>query len=64
MKVRIDPQACSGHGRCHALAPEVFDSDDDGRGVVRFAAEDLPDSLEDAARLGQANCPEKAIVSW
>ncbi len=34
MKVAIDRNRCAGHGRCYVFAPEVFDSDDDGYGVV------------------------------
>jgi len=44
MKVRIDAARCEGHGRCWDNAPELFDSDDSGRGVV--IAEDVPPGLE------------------
>ena len=60
MRVHVDPEKCQGHNRCYALAPELFDVDDYGYahelhdGVV-------PDSLEDQARLAEANCPERAI---
>src|SRR5579885_2746606 len=30
MKVVIDGERCSGHGRCYSLAPEVFEADDEG----------------------------------
>lgn len=30
--VEIDTDRCSGHGRCYALAPEVFAPDDEGYG--------------------------------
>lgn len=60
MKVTIDDTACTGHGRCYVLAPDVFDSDDVGRGVVRFEG-DVPADLEQQAQIGQANCPEGAI---
>jgi ferredoxin len=59
MKVVIDTERCTGHGRCYTLAPEVFDADDDGYGVVRVA--DVPPELEEKARLGVRNCPESAI---
>jgi ferredoxin len=32
---RIDADYCVGHGRCYALAPESFEPDDMGHGVVR-----------------------------
>jgi|RhiMetdeSRZDD1v2_1073273.scaffolds.fasta_scaffold2572069_2 ferredoxin len=59
MKVVIDTEQCTGHGRCYTLAPEVFDGDDDGYGLVRVA--DVPPELEEKARLGVRNCPEGAI---
>jgi ferredoxin len=42
------------------LAPELFDSDDRGYGVVRSPVTDP--SLDDKARIAVANCPEGAIV--
>jgi ferredoxin len=60
VKVVIDTDLCTGHGRCYALAPEVFDADDRGHGLVRSV--DLPAELEKAAQLAAANCPERAIT--
>jgi ferredoxin len=60
MKVRVDDEKCQGHGRCYALAPELFEADDYGNshplndGVV-------PPGLEERARLAVDNCPEFAI---
>jgi ferredoxin len=59
MRVRIDAEACTGHGRCYTLAPEVFDSDDWGHGVV--ISEELSEDLRDKAMIGVQNCPEQAI---
>lgn len=59
MKVRVDAEACEGHGRCYELAPEVFQEDE--RGHCRIEREDLTPELLAPARLGVANCPEKAI---
>ena len=59
VKVRIDTQACTGHGRCYTLAPEVFDSDDRGYGMVR--EEVLSEDLRPQAIIGEQNCPERAI---
>jgi ferredoxin len=59
VKVRIDTTACTGHGRCYSLAPAVFESDDDGYGVVIL--EDVPPELEAKAMIGVHNCPEEAI---
>jgi len=60
MKVRVDEAACVGHGRCYVLAPEVFEADD--RGHCLIAVAELSPELEAKARLGEENCPERAIV--
>jgi ferredoxin len=60
MKLHIDTDACTGHGRCYVLAPEVFEPDDEGHSVGLY--DDIPDDLLDKARLAVANCPESAIT--
>jgi ferredoxin len=60
MKVRIDASRCQGHGRCFTIAPELFDSDDLGNGVVLGDGAVSPD-LEHKAQLAVANCPEGAV---
>ena len=60
MRLRIDEEACTGHGRCYSLAPGLFDTDDYGHGVVTRA--DVPSELADQARSAVANCPERAIT--
>jgi ferredoxin len=59
MKLRIDEDVCTGHGRCYTLAPELFEADEYGHGKV--TVEDVPDELLSQARLAQSNCPERAI---
>jgi ferredoxin len=59
VKVRIDPDICTGHGRCYTLAPQVFDSDDRGYGVVIDV--ELSTTLREVAEIGIENCPEQAI---
>ena len=61
MKLRIDSDNCTGHGRCYALAPDLFDADDAGYGWVKDKGKVVPDELEDQAKLAVANCPERAI---
>ena len=34
MRIKIDNDRCTGHGRCYALAPEVFEPDDEGHSIV------------------------------
>jgi len=60
MKVRVDTELCVGHGRCYALAPDVFETDD--RGHCLIPREDVPPELEQQARTGEDNCPERAIT--
>ncbi len=62
MKVVIDAERCTGHGRCYTLAPEVFDADDRGLGMVSAPDGQVPAALEAAARRAVANCPEQAIA--
>ncbi len=59
MRIQIDNERCTGHGRCYALAPEVFEPDDEGHSIV--LREEVPPELEAKARLGVDNCPEQAI---
>ena len=60
----VDAAICTGHGRCYALAPEVFGPDEFGHCelVVGGAVGVVPAALEDQARLGRDNCPELAIT--
>ena len=59
MRVRVDRARCVGHGRCYVLGPDVFADDERGHCVVRV--ESPPAELEAQARLGEENCPERAI---
>ena len=61
MRVRIDDEKCEGHGRCYGLAPELFEPDEIGNGVV-VGDGAVPAELEHRARLAAANCPEFAIT--
>ncbi len=60
MRIEIDSDVCVGHGRCYSLAPELFDSDDAGHGVVVVADVDDPADVISAERAA-LNCPEMAI---
>ncbi len=60
MKVRFDRELCQGHNRCYILAPELFDTDDEGYAVLRVEG-NVPPDLEEKARLAADNCPEFAI---
>ena len=60
MRIVLDPELCTGHGRCYSLAPELFDTDDEGHSVL--LAPQVPDGLESQAWLAAQNCPERAIA--
>jgi ferredoxin len=59
MRIKLDTDRCTGHGRCYALGAPVFEADDDG--YCMMPAEEVPAGLEDAARRGVLNCPERAL---
>jgi ferredoxin len=58
--VRVDPEKCQGHNRCYAIAPELFDVDEEGN-AHELNDGLVPPALEEKARLAAANCPEYAI---
>lgn len=60
MKISIDATMCSGHARCAATAPELFELDDSGY-AVPFDGE-VPAGLEAQASEGALACPERAIT--
>ncbi|CPR03356.1 cytochrome P450 superfamily protein [Mycobacterium bohemicum DSM 44277] len=60
IRVSVDPDRCTGHGRCYTLAPDVFDADEAGHCVVRV--DDVSGDLELQAVTGEQNCPESAIT--
>ena len=62
MKVIIDPKRCQGHGMCNMVCPEVFRYDDEGFGYVAPEYENVPASFQDAVRLAEIQCPERAIL--
>jgi ferredoxin len=59
VKIVLDAPRCTGHGRCYSLAPELFDSDEEGHSIV--LQPEVPARLEGKARLAVENCPENCI---
>jgi ferredoxin len=58
MKIRVDRDACIGVGNCVAIAPTVFELDEDNKAVVL-----APSSVDDQTLLDAAeSCPENAII--
>jgi ferredoxin len=62
MRVKIDGEHCTGHGRCAKYAPNVFKLDDDGYNADRGGEVGVPASEEESARKGIKSCPEQAIT--
>jgi len=61
MRVRVDDDRCEGHGRCYAVAPELFEPDDIGNAIV-VGDGDVPAGFEAKGRLAAENCPEHAVT--
>lgn len=61
MRVTIDHDRCTGHGRCYVLAPELFVDDDEGYGQVLGDGAVAPAHV-DAARKAVQSCPERAVL--
>jgi len=60
VKVTLDSERCTGHGRCYSLAPELFDSDDEGHSVLLHP--EVPPGLEGQAWTAVQNCPEGCLA--
>ena len=60
MRVVIDHDSCTGHGRCYALAPGLFVDDEAGYGQVIGDGVVSDDQLA-AARTAVQSCPEQAV---
>jgi ferredoxin len=58
-RVEVDRERCVGSGSCEALAPDVFEVDDDGVLIVH-RPEPTEDELPDVRNAVQA-CPTRAL---
>ncbi len=59
MKVKVDFDLCESNALCEALAPEVFELDDDDFLVIK--KEEIGADDEAAVRRAVASCPRAAI---
>jgi len=58
MKVKVDRELCIGVSNCVAIAPTVFELDDENKAVVLD-----PDSVDEETLMEAAeSCPENAII--
>jgi ferredoxin len=58
--LRVNPIACTGHGVCAELLPELITMDPWGYPIVPRA--ELDDDLLDLARKAVAACPVLALI--
>ena len=61
MRVVIDTERCTGHGRCYTLAPALFSDDERGFGRVIGKGE-VTTEHEEAASSAALACPEHAVT--
>ena len=62
MRLVLDTETCTGHGRCYSLAPDLFTAnDEDGHGEL-VANGAVPAGREAEAKRAALNCPERAIT--
>lgn len=61
MKITIDANMCTGHGRCYTLAPELIHYDDEGFPTIRGVVFDVPAGQEGLIHNVIQACPEAAI---
>jgi ferredoxin len=59
VKIVVNTNLCSGHARCAAVAPEIFELDSDG--YVGFQEKIVPPGKEKEAQRGVRACPERAL---
>lgn len=59
MELRVDKNLCTGHGRCHAEAPDLFPIDENGFTSVEHM--NVVAGREGEVNRAVAACPEQAI---
>lgn len=59
MKVKIDPELCTGDEICVQLCPEVFEMQEDKAIVIM---NDVSKDLQDSVRESADSCPSEAII--
>lgn len=57
--IRVKVEGCVGHARCAAIAPEVYQLNEDGFNTT--ACKQVDQSLRAQAIRGMRACPEKII---
>jgi ferredoxin len=62
VKITVDGSACTGHGRCYQLAPDLLSCDDEGYVTIRNQVIEVPRGQEEDAEEAAGSCPEEAIT--
>jgi ferredoxin len=62
MKISVDTDQCTGHGRCYRLAADLLSYDDEGYVSIRGRAIDVPADQVEFAEEAEGTCPEGAIT--
>lgn len=62
MKLTVDGNRCTGHGRCYTVATGLLGCDDEGFVTARGQVTDVPDNQIPYAREAAGTCPEGAIT--
>ncbi len=60
MNLKVDKDVCIGCGACQAIAPDVFEIDDDG--LAKCKLESIETEVMDDALDAKDGCPVNAIV--
>jgi ferredoxin len=61
MRLSVDADQCTGHGRCYRFAPDLLTFDEEGYVTIRGEAIDVPADQRAAAEEAAGSCPEGAI---
>jgi ferredoxin len=59
LKIVVNKSRCTGHARCAAVAPEIYELDTDG--YIAFTEKAVPPEQEERAVKGAKSCPERAL---
>ena len=59
MKIKAKTESCAGHARCAAVAPELFELNDEG--YLETPEINVPAGLEALARRAVRACPERIL---